>query len=89
MQVSGTVYTKDVLALSDHLFERFPTLSGLEILAIAAETVEFYKGRDDTQQKINDYPDVNGAVWDITTKPTGAWRDRDGNLFAGHPFKGV
>ena len=43
--MSGTVYTKDVLALSDHLFERFPTLSGLEILAIAAETVEFYNSR--------------------------------------------
>jgi hypothetical protein len=84
--MSGTVYTKDVLALSDHLFERFPTLSGLEILAIAAETVEFYKGRDDDEHQ---HADVIGAVWDITTKPTGAWRDRDGNLFAGHPFKGV
>jgi hypothetical protein len=47
MQVSGTVYTKDVLALADHLFDRFPTLSGLEILAIAAETVEFYYERED------------------------------------------
>jgi hypothetical protein len=43
--MSGTVYTKDVLALSDYLFDLFPTLSGLEILAIAAETVDFYSNR--------------------------------------------
>jgi hypothetical protein len=46
--MSGTIYTKDVLALSDHLFDRFPTLSGLEILAIAAETVEFYNEKEDS-----------------------------------------
>jgi hypothetical protein len=45
--MSGTIYTKDVLALSDHLFDRFPTLTGLEILAIAAETVEFYNRREE------------------------------------------
>jgi len=46
MQVSGTVYTKEVLALADHLFDRFPTLTGLEILALAAECVEFYNERE-------------------------------------------
>ena len=45
--MSGTVYTKDVLALADHLFDLFPTLSGLQILAIAAETVEFYNQKED------------------------------------------
>jgi hypothetical protein len=45
--VSGTPYTKDVLALADHLFDLFPTLSGLEILAIASETVEFYNNREE------------------------------------------
>jgi hypothetical protein len=45
--VSGTPYTKDVLALADHLFDLFPTLSGLEILAIASETVEFYNEKED------------------------------------------
>tara|TARA_R110000764_G_scaffold176264_1_gene262528 strand:- start:2091 stop:2234 length:144 start_codon:yes stop_codon:yes gene_type:complete len=45
--MSGTVYTKDVLALSDHLFDLFPALTGLDILAIAAETVEFYNDREE------------------------------------------
>lgn len=44
--MSGTVYTKEVLALADHLFDKFPTLTGLEILAIAAETVEFYTEKE-------------------------------------------
>lgn len=40
-----TVYTEEVLALADHLFPLFPTLTGLEILAIASEAAEFQQGR--------------------------------------------
>ncbi len=40
-----TVYTEEVLALADHLFPLFPTLTGLEILAIASEAAEFQQER--------------------------------------------
>tara|TARA_R110000744_G_scaffold938_4_gene3449 strand:- start:1392 stop:1529 length:138 start_codon:yes stop_codon:yes gene_type:complete len=42
-----TVYTKEVLALSDHLFDLFPALTGLDVLAIAAEAVEFYNDKEE------------------------------------------
>ena len=48
--MSGTVYTKEVLALADHLFDRFPTLTGLEILAIAAEVVEYTRNKEEKEE---------------------------------------
>lgn len=44
--MENETYPKEVIAMADHLFPRFPTLSGVEILAIAAEAVEFFKKKE-------------------------------------------
>jgi hypothetical protein len=49
-----TVYTEDVLAMADHLFPLFPTLTGLEILAIASEATEFQQSRATPQERLAD-----------------------------------
>ena len=44
-----TTYTADVLDMADHLFPKFPTLTGLEILCIASEAVEYTRNKKEKE----------------------------------------
>ena len=76
--MSGTPYTKDVLALSDHLFGSFPELPGILILTIAAETVEFYNNRKDQDDGVPRPEDINRFLSDTAVPDfykTNKWMD--------------